>query len=65
MLMLTGGGPPQFNPYDATVKHKKTQGHFDPYVVVKIRRDSQKTHTQTLTNCPMWNETFFFHAPGK
>jgi len=58
-----GGGPPQFNIMDATVKEKKVQGHFDPYVVVTLRRDVQKTHTQTKTNSPMWNETFYFHAP--
>ena len=40
--MYGGGGPPQFNIMDATVKEKKVQGHFDPYVVVTLRRDVQK-----------------------
>jgi hypothetical protein len=57
-----GMGPPQFNPNDDTVKARSKQGHFDPYVVIKLRRDIQKTHTQTKTNNPMWNETFYFHA---
>jgi len=61
-MQYLGGGPPQFNPADASVKPRTFQGHFDPYVVVTLRRDKQKTHTQTKTNSPMFNETFFFHA---
>jgi len=57
-----GLGPPSFNPADASVKPIAHQGHFDPYVVVTLRRDKQKTHTQTKTNSPMFNETFYFHA---
>lgn len=57
-----GLGPPQFNPMDSTVKRKSKQGHFDPYVVIQLRRDAQKTKTQTKTSSPMWNETFYFHV---
>ena len=60
--MYGGFGPPQFNPHDRSVAAKEKQGRFDPYVVVTLRRDKQKTHTQTGTNHPMFNTTFFFHA---
>lgn len=34
----------------------------DPYVVVRCRRQVLKTHTQTSTTSPMWNETLKFHV---
>lgn len=55
-----GGGPPQFNPMDASVQERKNQGSFDTYVKVTLRRDTQTTHSQTKTNSPMFNETFYF-----
>jgi len=61
-VQYLGGGPPPFNPADNTVKARANQGHFDPYVVVTLRRDKQTTHTQTKSNSPMFNETFYFHA---
>jgi len=40
----------------------KTHKSFDPYVVVKLRKDTRQTKTQSQTRDPMFNEDFFFHA---
>ena len=34
----------------------------DPYVVVRARRQEQKTHTQNKTKNPMWNEELVFNV---
>jgi len=34
----------------------------DPYVVVRCRRQEQKTHTQNMTVQPMWDETMHFNV---
>lgn len=64
-------GDPMPNQFTIRVVRAKNLRHdidatstksFDPFVVVKLRRDSRTTHTQTKTRDPMFNEEFVFHA---